>query len=165
MRAIFPASFDPITNGHLDVAERASRIFDEVVIAVYRSPAKSVLLPWEERIALARASIAHLPNGRVEGFDGLMVNYARSIGADVVVRGLRVVSDFDGELQYASANRALAPDLETVCLISSLHLMFVSSSRIKEIALLGGDVSGMVPPPVAARLERLAREHSTEPRR
>jgi pantetheine-phosphate adenylyltransferase len=165
MRAIFPASFDPITNGHLDIATRAARLFDELVLAVYDTPDKRVLLPWQDRIELARASTAHLPNARVEGFTGLMVEYARSIRADVVVRGLRVVSDFEGELVLASANRALAPDLETICLISSLPLMFISSSRIKEIALLGGDVSAMVPPPVVERLARLTRERKAEPDR
>ena len=161
-RAIFPASFDPITNGHLDIATRAGRMFDELVLAVYDNPDKRVLLPWEERVALARAATAHLARVRVEGFRGLMVDYARSIGAGVIVRGLRLVSDFEGELVYAAANRALAPDLETICLISSLQLMFISSSRIKEIALLGGDVSGMVPPPVVERLARLGRERQAE---
>ncbi|HWE64033.1 MAG TPA: pantetheine-phosphate adenylyltransferase [Chloroflexota bacterium] len=163
MRAIFPASFDPITNGHLDIATRASHLFDQLVIAVYDKPDKQVLLPWPERIALARAATAHLANTRVEGFRGLMVEYARGIGADVVVRGLRVVSDFEGELVYASANRALAPTLETICLICSPDLMFISSSRIKEIALLGGDISAMVPPPVVERLARLVRERRAEP--
>lgn len=162
VRAIFPASFDPITNGHLDIATRAGRLFDELVIAVYDNPEKRVLLPWEERIALVRASTAHLTNIRVEGFRGLMVDYARSIGAGVVVRGLRLLSDFEGELLYAATNRTMAPDLETICLISSMHLMFISSSRAKEIALLGGDVSGMVPPPVVERLARLGRERQAE---
>lgn len=158
-RAIFPASFDPITNGHLDMVTRASTLFDDLVIAVYRDPNKRVLFSWEDRIELTRAATAHLSNTRVEGFSGLMVEYAKGIGADVVVRGLRAVSDFEGEFQYALANRKLAPELETVCLIGSQHLMFISSSIIKEIALLGGDVSELVPPPVAARLTLLAREH------
>lgn len=165
MRAIFPASFDPITNGHLDIATRASRLFDDLVIAVYDKPEKQLLLAWPERIALVRAATAHLANVRVEGFRGLMVDYARSIGADVVVRGLRVVSDFEGELVYATANRSLAPDLETICLICSPDLLFISSSRVKEIALLGGDVSMMVPPPVVERLAHLVRERHTEPGR
>lgn len=157
MRAIFPASFDPMTNGHLDIATRACALFDEVVIAVYKNPDKRVLFSWEERIAMARESTAQLTNARVEGFGGLMVEYAVGIGAAVVVRGLRAGSDFEGEFQMALANRMLAPSLETVCLIGSQHLMFISSSRIKEISLLGGNVADLVPPPVAERLARLPR--------
>jgi pantetheine-phosphate adenylyltransferase len=157
MRAIFPASFDPITNGHLDIATRAAALFEELVIAVYSSPDKKVLFSWDERIALARASVTHLPNVRVEGFSGLMVEYAERIGARVVVRGLRAGSDFEGEFQMALANRRLAPNLETICLIGSQDLMFISSSRIKEIALLGGHVADLVPPAVAERLARLPR--------
>jgi pantetheine-phosphate adenylyltransferase len=144
-----------MTNGHLDIAMRASRMFDELVIAVYSSPDKRVLFSWEDRIAMSRESSAHLENTRVEGFSGLMVNYAMHIGANVIVRGLRAGSDFEGEFQMALANRMLAPSLETICLIGSQNLMFISSSRIKEIALLGGDVSGLVPPPVAERLALL----------
>jgi pantetheine-phosphate adenylyltransferase len=162
MRAIFPASFDPITNGHLDITTRAAHLFDEIVLAVYDRPDKQLLLPWQERIELARATTTHLSNVRVEGFRGLMVDYARGIGAHVIVRGLRVVSDFEGEMLYASANRALAPNLETICLICSPDLSFISSSRVKEIALLGGDVSAMVPPPVVERLARLVRERRAE---
>ena len=165
MRAIFPASFDPITNGHLDIATRASALFDELVIAVYSSPDKRVLFSWEDRISLVRASTAHLPKVRVEGFSGLMVEYAQSIGARVVVRGLRAGSDFEGEFQMALANRMLAPNLETICLIGSQHLMFISSSRIKEIALLGGHVADLVPPPVAERMARLPRERTGGPGR
>jgi len=157
-RAIFPASFDPITNGHLDIATRACSLFDEVVIAVYKSPAKQVLFSWDDRITMVLESTAHLTNVRVEGFTGLMVEYAVRIGADVIVRGLRAGSDFEGEFQMALANRMLAPTLETICLIGSQHLMFISSSRIKEIALLGGNVANLVPSPVAPRLVGLVRD-------
>jgi pantetheine-phosphate adenylyltransferase len=132
-------------------------MFEELVIAVYRSPDKRVSFSWEDRIAMARESTAHLVNTRVEGFSGLMVKYALKVGANVIVRGLRAGSDFEGEFQMALTNRMLAPSLETICLIGSQDLMFISSSRIKELALLGGDVSRLVPPPVAARLALLLR--------
>jgi len=154
-RAIFPASFDPMTNGHLDIATRACSLFDEVVIAVYKNPDKRVLFSWDERIAMVLESTTHLTNARVEGFTGLMVEYAVRIGAEAIVRGLRAGSDFEGEFQMALANRMLAPSLETICLIGSQHLMFISSSRIKEIALLGGNVANLVPAPVAPRLAGL----------
>ncbi len=155
--AIFPASLAHMTKRHLDIATRACSLFDEVVIAVYKSPAKQVLFSWDERIAMVLESTAHLTNVRVEGFTGLMVEYAVRIGADVIVRGLRAGSDFEGEFQMALANRMLAPRLETICLIGSQHLMFISSSRIKEIALLGGNVANLVPLPVAPRLAGLVR--------
>lgn len=141
----------------MDIATRAATLFDELVLAVYRSPEKRVMFTWEERIAMTRESTAHLVNSRVEGFSGLMVNYAKHVGAAVIVRGLRAGSDFDGEFQMALTNRRLAPWLETICLIGSQDLMFISSSRIKELALLGGDVSGLVPSPVAARLAVMPR--------
>jgi pantetheine-phosphate adenylyltransferase len=144
-----------MTNGHLDIATRASALCDELIVGVYGHPDKRVLFSWDERIAMVRASVAHLANTRVEGFSGLMVNYAMRVGANVIIRGLRAGSDFEGEFQMALANRMLAPSLETVCLIGSQDMMFVSSSRIKEIALLGGDVSGLVPTPVAERLALL----------
>ena len=154
MRAIFPASFDPITNGHLDIATRASRLFDELVVAVYDKPAKRLLFDLDERVALARAATAHLPNVRVEPFSGLMVEFARRIGAGVVVRGMRAASDFDAEHQLAIAYRELAPELEVVVLMGHSTWSFVSSSLIKEIAVLGGDVASFVPAPVARRLRQ-----------
>jgi pantetheine-phosphate adenylyltransferase len=158
---MFPASFDPMTNGHLDIAARASALFEELIIGVYDTPNKQVLFSWEERIAMARESTSHLVNARVEGFSGLMVSYAIQAGAQVIVRGLRHGSDFEGEFQMALANRMLAPTLETICFIGSQELMFISSSRIKEIALLGGNVSGLVPPPVALRLAHFRAAHGS----
>ncbi len=157
MRAVFPASFDPITNGHLDIATRAGRLFDELVLAVYDQPAKSLLFSPEERVELARASTAHLPNVRVELFGGLMVRYAQGIGARVVIRGLRSGSDFDGELQQATANRLMAPEIDTIFMMSDSRYAFISSTLMKQIAQLGGDVTSFVPPPVAERLLRLGR--------
>ena len=152
MRAIFPASFDPITNGHLDIATRASRLFDDLVVAVYDTPAKPLLLSLEERVALARASTAHLPNVRVEQYSGLTVEFARRVGAGVIVRGLRAASDFDWEYLQATANHELAPELEIVLLMSHSKWSFISSTLIKEIVQLGGDVARFVPPPVAEHL-------------
>ncbi len=150
--AVFPASFDPVTNGHLDIATRASRLFDELVLAVYDAPAKNVLFSPEERVDLVRASMAHLPNVRAELFSGLMVRYAQGIGASVVVRGLRSPADFDAEQQQATANRLMAPEIDTVFMMSDSKYAFVSSTLMKQIAHLGGDVTSFVPPSVAARL-------------
>lgn len=157
MRAIFPASFDPITNGHLDVATRASRIFAELIVAVYDRPAKSLLFDAEERVELARRSLAELPNVRVEAFSGLLVEFARHCGAGAIVRGMRSASDFDAEFQLATAYHELAPELEVVLLMSHSKWAFVSSTLIKEIASLGGDVSNFVPAPVADRLRERSR--------
>ena len=154
MRAIFPASFDPITNGHLDIATRASRLFDDLVLAVYDKPNKRLLFSVEERLELARASTAHLPNVSAQPFSGLTVEFARRVGAGVMVRGLRAASDFDAEAQLAAANHELAPDLEVVLLIGHTRWAFISSTLIKEIAQLGGDVARFVPPPVAERLRQ-----------
>lgn len=152
MRAIFPASFDPITNGHLDLATRASRLFDELIVAVYDKPAKRLLFTVEERVILAAEATAHLPNVRVEQFTGLMVEFARRSGAGAVVRGMRAASDFDAEYQLATAYHELAPELEIILLMGHSKWSFVSSTLIKEIAALGGDVTNFVPPPVADRL-------------
>ena len=158
IRAIFPASFDPITNGHLDVATRASTLCDELILAVFDRPAKNVLFSLDERVAMASAATAQLLNVRVDGFGGqLTVEYARRKGATVLVRGLRAASDFEGEFQMGHANRRLAPEIETVCLISAPEWTFISSSIIKEIARLGGDVSGFVPPAVLPYLLARAR--------
>lgn len=152
MRAIFPASFDPITNGHVDIATRASRLFDELIVAVYDKPAKRLLFSVDERVELARMAVAHLPNARVESFGGLLVGFARAVGAGVIVRGMRSPSDFDAELQLSTAYHELAPELEVVLLMSHSKWAFVSSTLIKEIASLGGDVATFVPPEVAERL-------------
>ena len=149
--AVLPASFDPITRGHVDIIARASTLFDRLVVAIYARPKKNVLFPLEERVAMVRESLDGLPNVDVQPFDCLLVDLMRELGATVVVRGLRWVSDFEFEFQQAAANRRMLPGLETVCLFASTDYVFFSSSIIKEIAENGGDISSMVPDPVARR--------------
>ncbi len=144
--AIYPGSFDPITNGHLDVARRAALLFDRVVIAVYSLSEKpGALFTTNERLDLARQAVAHLPNVSVDRFSGLTVEYARAKGAGVIVRGLRAVSDFEYEFKLAHMNVHLAAEIEVVCLMTSSRHSFISSSLIREVASLGGDVDGLVP--------------------
>lgn len=156
--AIYPGSFDPITYGHLDIVERAARVFDRVVLAVLQNPRKAALFGEAERVeVIGRAIAEELPAdvaGRVSivRFDGLTVDAARRHGAEFVVRGLRAVSDFETELQMAHFNQKLAPEIDTVFFMTALEHGYLSSSLVKEIARFGGDVSAMVPPGVAARL-------------
>ena len=155
--AVYPGSFDPITNGHLDVVGRAAAVFDRVILAVLENPRKEPLLDTASRVELIRASIAAVAPGLVErvdvrSFDGLAVEFCRSVGAGFLVRGLRAVSDFETEMQLAHNNAILAPDVDTVFFMTSLEHGYVSSSLVKEIARFGGDVSRMVPPPAAAAL-------------
>jgi pantetheine-phosphate adenylyltransferase len=154
-RAIYPGSFDPITLGHVDVARRAAHLFDEVVVAIYAGADKpGALFTTEERIALARDTFRDIGEGRirVDSFSGLTVEYARSMGATTIVRGLRAVSDFEYEFKLAHMNAHLAPEIEVVCLMTSSRHSFISSSLIREVASLGGDVDGLVPPHVRAAL-------------
>lgn len=155
--AVYPGSFDPVTLGHLDIVGRAAGVFDRLVVAVLENPRKSPLFPLDERLALLRDSIATLApavRDRVEvaSFDGLTVEFCRLRGAASIVRGLRVISDFELELQLAHNNRKLAPDVDTVFLMTALEHGYVSSTLVREIASFGGDVAGMVPAPVAAAL-------------
>jgi pantetheine-phosphate adenylyltransferase len=156
--AVYPGSFDPITNGHLDVVERAGRVFDRVVVAVLGNPRKSPLLPADERVAVIRAAVEADPDlaGRVEvrTFDGLTVEFCRTVGAGFLVRGLRAIADFESELQLAHNNHLLAPEIDTVFFMTSLDHSYISSSLVKEIALFGGDVSAMVPTAAAEALRR-----------
>jgi len=163
--AIYPGTFDPIHLGHVDIATRAATIFDELVLAIYDRPAKSLMFTVEERVELARQALADLPNARVISYGGLTAEFARGVGAQAIVRGLRVISDFELEYQMALTNRQLAPEVDTVCLMTRQSHAFLSSSIVKEIALLEGDVSRMVPPHVAAALEikRREREKNHEP--
>jgi pantetheine-phosphate adenylyltransferase len=156
--AVFPGSFDPMTNAHLDVAARAARLFDRLVIGVLNNPRKQPLFTVEERVRLIRESVADLgEHVEVVGFDGLTVAFARAQGAGFIVRGLRAVSDFEAELQMALTNRKLEPSVDTTFLMTALEFGYVSSTLAKEVASFGGDVGPMVPGPVAAALrERLA---------
>ena len=153
--AVFPGSFDPMTNAHLDVARRAATLFDQLVIGVLNNPRKSPLFSVDDRIAQIREAVADFgDNVEVAGFDGLTVAFAKSHGAGFIVRGLRAVSDFEAELQMAHTNRRLAPGIDTVFLMTGLEFGYVSSSLAKEVAAFGGDVSPMVPPGVEAALQR-----------
>ena len=152
--AIFPGSFDPITNAHLDVLRRAADLFDRLVIGVLTNPTKQPLFSAPERVALIEACVSDLGRSvTVEAFEGLTVEFARRQQAGFVVRGLRAVSDFEFELQLAHTNRRLAPEVDTVFLMTALEHGYISSSLSKEVAKFGGDISGMVPKPVADALE------------
>ncbi|HUP65543.1 MAG TPA: pantetheine-phosphate adenylyltransferase [Thermoanaerobaculia bacterium] len=152
--AVYPGSFDPITNGHLDLIRRGTRLFDRVIVAILENEGKEPLFPVAERIETIRAVTRDLPQVEVRSFSGLLVNFVRRVEANVVVRGLRAVSDFEYEFQMALMNRELAPDTETIFMMPAVEYTFVSSRLVKEVFRLGGDVSSLVPPQV---LERLAR--------
>jgi len=154
IKAVFPGSFDPIHYGHIDIALRAARLFDELVVAVYDRPLKNLIFSPEERIALVAEAFADQPNITVTGYSGLTVEFCRRVGAQVIVRGLRVFSDFESEFRMALANNRLAPEIEVVALITREEHTFLSSTTVREIASLGGDVSTMVPPHVANALKR-----------
>jgi len=152
--AIYPGTFDPATNGHLDIINRASSLFEKLVVAVASDPKKDVLFNMPERVEMMTRAVAHLPHVEVQGFAGLTVNYMRDIGAQVMVRGLRVLSDFEWEFQLALVNKKLAPELEMICLMTSAEYSFLSSSIVKQVVELGGSVKDMVPPHVEAALEQ-----------
>jgi len=152
--AIYPGSFDPITNGHLDIATRAARLFEKLIIGVYNTPDKRLLFTTEERVELVRQSIADLANVNVESFSGLTIDFAREVGAQTVVRGLRIGADFEREFEMALMNKKLRPDCELVCLMANQEYQFLSSSLLKEAARLGGDINSFVPEHVATALIR-----------
>jgi pantetheine-phosphate adenylyltransferase len=157
-RAIYPATFDPITLGHVDIATRAAALFEELIVAVYDRPLKSLLFSRQERWQMTRDALAHLPNVRVERYDGLTVEFARQQNASVIVRGLRVLSDFEWEFQLALTNRNLAPDIDTMCLMANQEYSFLSSSVVKEVAFAGGDITGLVPEHVIEALHKKVEE-------
>lgn len=147
-RAIYPGSFDPMTRGHLDIIQRASKLFDEVIMAVVANPGKSPLLPVDVRKMLIAQATKDMPGVKVDDFQGLTVSYARQNSTTIVIRGLRAISDFEAELGMAQTNKELFPELETIFLMSKAEYSFISSTTVKEIARLGGDVSQFVPPVV-----------------
>ncbi|MBI4180602.1 MAG: pantetheine-phosphate adenylyltransferase [Chloroflexi bacterium] len=152
--AVYPGTFDPLTNGHLDIAKRASKLFEKIIIGVYETPAKNLLFTTEKRVDLIKQSIAGSPKIEVESFSGLVVNFAKEVGAQTIVRGLRAGSDFEEEFEMALMNKKLSPDCELVCLMADLRYQFLSSSLLKEVANLGGNINDLVPKPVAVALKK-----------
>ena len=160
-RAVCPGSFDPVTNGHLDIVERAASLFDEVVVAVGVNQSKNRLFSADERLSMLRRAVGHLPNVSVEGFTGLLTTFCADHGIHAIVKGLRAVSDFDYELQMAQMNSSLA-DVETVFIPTSPEYSFLASSLVKEVATFGGDVSSLLPPDVLTRLTGRLAERARE---
>jgi pantetheine-phosphate adenylyltransferase len=156
--ALFPASFDPVTNGHLDIIQRSHRVFSELVVAVANNVEKRGMFSVDERMEMLRSALGDQPGIRITAFDGLLVDYARRIGAHVVIRGLRAVSDFEYEFEMALMNRRLFPEIETLFMMTSQQFFYVSSSRLKELVSFGANIDEFVPPLVAKKLrERLGR--------
>ena len=154
MIAIYPGSFDPITNGHLDLIQRGSRMFDRLIVSILRNDAKQALFSVAERTEMLREVVAVYPNVTVDSFEGLLVEYAAAQSASVLLRGIRAISDYEYELQMALMNRRLNPDLETVFMMANESYSFISSRLVKEVFGLGGNISGLVPPSVEERLRR-----------
>ena len=146
--ALYPGSFDPVTMGHVDIAERAAALFDGVIVGVYEVPPKQLLFNAKERVSLMKKALKHIPNAKVVSYDGLTVEFARKMKAKVIVRGLRMSSDFEKEFEMALMNKKLASDIEVVCFMTKLEFEFVSSSLLKEAARLGGHIDDLVPPHV-----------------
>ncbi|MEZ5354853.1 MAG: pantetheine-phosphate adenylyltransferase [Bryobacteraceae bacterium] len=155
--AIYPGSFDPITNGHVDLIHRSAALFERVIVAILRNESKQPLFSAGERIDMLREAVSGYPNVEVDSFDGLLVHYARARGAKVIVRGIRAISDYEYELQMAHMNRKLEPEIDMVFLMANEKYSFISSRLVKEVYRLGGDISGLVPPAVEARLREKVR--------
>jgi pantetheine-phosphate adenylyltransferase len=152
--AVYPGSFDPITNGHVDIVRRALSLFDKLIVAVYEKPSKRLLFSLEERVDMVQKAVAGIPNVHVQSYDCLTVDFIRQVEGKAMIRGLRMNSDFEQEFEMALMNKKLAPDIELVCLMADSGYQFLSSSSIKEVAKLGGCLKGMVPEHVADALER-----------
>ena len=152
--ALYPGSFDPITMGHIDIATRAAKLFEKLIIGVYDTPSKHILFTTEERVDLARKAVAHIPNAEVVSFTGLTVEFAKKVKAPALVRGLRISSDFEREFDMTMMNRKMSPGLEVVCLMASPEYQFLSSSLLKEAASLGGNIDDLVTEEVAEALSR-----------
>lgn len=151
--ALYPGTFDPITNGHIDLVQRAAKLFDEVIVSIASSSKKKPLFTLEERIELAEKVMSHCPNVKVKGFDVLLVDFAKQENANILIRGLRAISDFEYEFQLASMNRNLEPDIESLFLMPADEYSFISSSLVKEVSALGGDISNFVHPLVNEALK------------
>ena len=160
--AIYPGSFDPITNGHLDLIQRGSALFDRLIVAILRNDEKRPLFSVEERMEMLREVIGGLSNVEVGSFDGLLVDYAAQRAASVILRGIRAISDYEYELQMALMNRRLRPEIETVFLMAGEAHSFISSRLVKEVIRLGGNISGLVPPSIEGRLKRRVLEVTRE---
>ena len=153
---ICPGSFDPVTNGHLDIIERSAQLVETLYVAVLRNGQKQALFTVDERVEMLRLATAHIPNVKVEGFEGLLAEYGRQKGAKIIVKGLRAISDYESEMAMASINKRLAPEIETIFLMSSAQYSFLSSSLLKNVCELGGNISGLVPEGILQRVtERL----------
>jgi len=152
--ALYPGSFDPVTMGHVDIAERAAALFEQLIVAVCDEPPKPLLFTAEERVALMKKALAHIPNVRVVRYNGLTVDFARKMKANVIVRGLRMTSDFEREFEMALMNKKLAPEVELACFMTKLEYEFISSSLLKEAAKLGGCIDDLVPKHVAEALRK-----------
>ena len=159
--AVYPGSFDPITNGHIDILQRATKLFDKIIIAVLKNPNKNPLLPEDVRYELIKESVKSIPRVEVDTFEGLTIAYVQQKNASVIIRGLRALSDFEKELQMSQANKNINPDIETIFLMCCLEYAFLSSSMVKEICFLGGDVSSVVPKCVNEYLNELREKRFT----
>jgi pantetheine-phosphate adenylyltransferase len=162
--AIYPGSFDPITNGHLDLIDRGSRLVDRLIVAILHNETKQPLFSVEERIEMLKEVVKDYPNVEVDSFHGLLVDYARARNATVLLRGIRAISDYVEELQMALMNRRLNPDVETIFMMSGEAYSFISSRLVKEVISLGGDIAGLVPPPVEVRLRHRFLKHKQQER-
>ncbi len=153
-RAIYPGSFDPVTNGHLDIIDRSSKIFDEIIVGVLNNRQKNPLFSVDERVSMIEGLVKKYPNVRVDSFDGLLIDYAKEISASIIIRGLRAISDFEYELQIAQTNRVESGNLDTIFLTTSLNYSYLSSTIVKEFASYGADISKFVPPEVVPLIEQ-----------